>query len=228
MGERRQRHTARWTALVAGVASALLCAADVCSAGAPSATGYDLTVIVFAPDTAPAQVALSYPRIMDHEVVTEAIRELGRQTGALIGEVEIRDEQRARGMPAEGTAAKFMAPGLLRWHTGALPVGPIIRSLPAWSRMRLVFIVGENASFSGPTDTEAEGFVVRFVNRMKPYEYDVERKTGRVSPRQAPLEEGKLSGALLPTALIGLPAGLIVGWLLGDVRPRRRAPTPSR
>jgi hypothetical protein len=209
-----------------GAAFALLLSAGVCLAGAPPE--HDLTVIVLAPDVGPAQVALSYPTVMDHEVVAEGIRELAERSGASIGEVEIEDELRGRGMEEEGTAASFPALGLLRPRTRALPVGPIARSLPDWNRMRLVFVVGENAAYSGPVDTEADGFVVRLVNRMKPYEYDVERKTGRVAPREAEAEGERPPGALLPVALIGLPAGVIVGWLLGDVSPRRRVSRASR
>jgi hypothetical protein len=224
MAEQRPRTAAIGVIALWGAASALLLSAGVCVGGAPAE--YDLTVIVLAPDVGPSQVALSYPTVMDHEAVAGGIRELAERTGAAIGEVEMRDERRGRGMEEEGTAASFLALGLLLPRAGALPVGPIVRSLPDWSRMRLVFVVGEKATYSGPVDTNADGFVVRLVNRMKPYEYDVERKTRSAPPGEARPEEERPSGALLPAALIGLPAGLIVGWLLGDVRFRSHAPRP--
>lgn len=223
MGEWR-RPKARWIAAAWGAAAAVLCWAAV--AAAPRE--HELIVIVFASDAGPAHVALSYPEVIDHQAVADGIRRLAEQTGASVEQVEITDSQRAQGMPGQGTAAQFTAEGLVRVRTGALPVGPVIRSVPHWRRMRLVFMVGEDFPFVGPGDTAAGGFVVRLINRMKPYEYDVERKSGGVAPEQRTFEEEAGSGALLPAALIGLPAGLIVGWLLGDVRPKRRVSRASR
>ncbi len=222
MAERRRK--AWWIAAAWGVAAAVVCRPAV--AAAPPE--HDLTVIVFASDTGPAQVALSYPEVIDHQALADGIRRLAEQTGASVGQVEITDSQQAQGMPGQGTAAQFAAEGLVRVRTGALPVGPIIRSLPHWRRMRLVFMVGDDFPFVGPGDTAADGFVLRLVNRMKPYEYDVERKSGGVAPEEETVEEESGAGALLPAALIGLPAGLIVGWLLGDVRPGQHARTAGK
>jgi hypothetical protein len=223
MGEWR-RPKARWIAAAWGAAAAVLCWPAV--AGAPRE--HDLTAIVLASDEGPTYVALSYPEVIDHQAVADGIRQLAEQTGASVGQVEITDSQQAQGMPGEGTAAQFTAEGLVRVRTGALPVGPIIRSLPHWSRMRLVFIMGDDFPFVGPGDTAADGFVLQLVNRMKPYEYDVERKSGGAAPEQEMVEEELGLGALLPAALIGLPAGLIVGWLLGDVRPGQHARTGGK
>ncbi len=207
---------ALWWAL-----ATLASAVGLCAAPGRVADGYDCTVIVFAPDAGPAQVALSYPTVIDHTTLREGIQSLAQATGASIRQVEVEDGQQARGGPAKGTAAQFTADGLLRPHTGALPVGPIIRSLPHWHRMRLAFMVGEQFTFAGPSDASADGFVVRLVNRMKPYEYDVERKSGGAAAPEAAEEEKPASRALLPAVLIGLPAGFLVGWLLGDVAPAR-------
>jgi len=201
-------------------------AALVSLLGLPGAQGqvaddHDLTVIVFAPDAGPARIALSYSTLIDRNTLLEGLEALAQAAGVSIGQVEVEDGQQARGYPEKATAAQLTAHGLVRAQTGTLPVGPIVRSLPEWHRMRLVFIVGERFSFVGPSDVSAEGFVVRLVNRMKPYEYDVERKSGGVAAPAETAEEKPASRALLPAVLIGLPAGFLVGWLLGDVTPGR-------
>jgi len=216
-GKRDNRHIASLVWALAALASAV---------GLPAAQGqaaddYDLTVIVFAPDAGPAQVALSYSSLIDRSTLLQGLDALAQAAGVSIGQVEVEDGQQARGDPEKATAAQLTVNGLVRPQTGTLPVGPIIRALPNWHRMRLVFIVGEQFSFGGPSDASADGFVVRLVNRMKPYEYDVERKSGGVATPEAAAEEKPLSRALLPAVLIGLPAGFLVGWLLGDVTPGR-------
>jgi len=213
---------------VAWLAAALssMAAAGMAAEPAPEATAssvqYDLMVIVVAPDAGPEQVALSYPKVVDHKAVQEGLAALAKATGAKLSGVKIEDMQQARGFPGKGTAAQFTAVGLVRPNSGALPVGPIIRSLKDWQRMRLVFMVGEGFRFAGPTDAAADGFVVKLINRMQPYEYDVERKSVAAAARSKQAAEEKKRSALLPAVLIGLPAGLIVGWLLGDVRPKQR------
>ena len=216
-GKRKNRHIASlWWAL-----AALASAVGLPAARAQVAEDYDLTVIVFAPDAGPAQVALSYSTLIDRATLLEGLHALEQAAGVPIGPVEVEDGQQLRGEPQKATAAQFAVNGLVRPQTGTLPVGPIIRSLPDWERMRLVFIVGEQFTFVGPSDTSADGFVVRLVNRMKPYEYDVERKSGRAAAPQTAADEKSASRALLPAVLIGLPAGFLVGWLLGDVTPGR-------
>ena len=201
--------------------AALASAVGLPAAQGQAADDYDLTVIVFAPDAGPAQVALSYSSLIDRSTLLQGLDALAQAAGVSIGQVEVEDGQQARGDPEKATAAQLTVNGLVRPQTGTLPLGPIIRALPNWHRMRLVFIVGEQFSFGGPSDASADGFVVRLVNRMKPYEYDVERKSGGVATPEAAAEEKPLSRALLPAVLIGLPAGFLVGWLLGDVTPGR-------
>ena len=216
-GKRDNRRIASlWWAL-----AALASAVGLPAAQGQAADDYDLTVIVFAPDAGPAQVALSYSSLIDRSTLLQGLDALAQAAGVSIGQVEVEDGQQARGDPEKATAAQLTVNGLVRPQTGTLPLGPIIRALPNWHRMRLVFIVGEQFSFGGPSDASADGFVVRLVNRMKPYEYDVERKSGGVATPEAAAEEKPLSRALLPAVLIGLPAGFLVGWLLGDVTPGR-------
>ncbi|MCJ7750913.1 MAG: hypothetical protein MUQ65_07430 [Armatimonadetes bacterium] len=216
-GKRENRRIASlWWALVA-----LVSAVGLPAAQGQVADDYDLTVIVFAPDAGPAQIALSYSTLIDRSTLLQGLDALAQAAGVSIGQVEVEDGQQARGDPEKATAAQLTAHGLVRPQTGTLPVGPIIRSLPDWRRMRLVFIVGEHFTFVGPSGASAEGFAVRLVNRMKPYEYDVERKSGGVATPEAAGAEKPVSRALLPAVLIGLPAGFLVGWLLGDVTPGR-------
>lgn len=210
-----------WWALAA-LASALASVLLVPAAQCQVSEDYDLTVIVFAPDAGPAQVALSYATLVDRTTLQEGLDALAQATGASIDQVEIEDAQQARGGPEKATAAQFAATSLVRPQTGTLAVGPIIRSLPEWHRMRLVFIVGEEFPFVGPVDASVDGFVVTLINRMKPYEYDVERKSGGAATPDTAAEREPASRALLPAVLIGLPAGFLVGWLLGDVTPGRR------
>jgi hypothetical protein len=218
----KMRWSEKWTAMLAAAAMGALAATCAMAAEpASEAPGqYDLTVIVVAPDVGPAQVALSYPRVVDHKVVQAGLEALAKATGAKLSGVRIEDTQQARGFPGKATAAQFTATGLVRPASGALPLGPIMRSLKDWQRMRVVFLMGEGFRFTGPTDASADGFVVKLVNRMKPYEYDVERKSVAAAAASKQADEEKKRSALLPAVLVGLPAGLIVGWLLGDVRTR--------
>ncbi len=216
-GKRDNRRIASLWWTLAALASAV----GLPAAQSQVADDYDLTVIVFAPDAGPAQIALSYSSLVDRSTLLEGIDALAQAAGISIDQVEVEDGQQARGDPEKATAAQLTAHGLVRPQTGTLPVGPIIRSLPDWRRMRLVFIMGERFPFTGPLGASADGFVVRLVNRMKPYEYDVERKSGGVAAPAAATAEKPVSPALLPAVLIGLPAGFLVGWLLGDVTPGR-------
>jgi len=176
---------------------------------------HDLLILVYAPDVGAAQVALSYSGVVDHGALAAGIEDLGGRTGATITDVAIQDEQQAQGMPGEGTAAGFVASGLIRADTGVLPVGPLIRSLPKWEHARLVFIVGEQFSLVGPTSVVADGYAVQLVDSMKPYEYDVERKSGSIIASSVLARQGNWRG-LIPAMLLGLPAGAVVGWLLGS------------
>ena len=209
----------RFGLLACSLAAFILFARPVIAGEAATRPDYDLTVIVFAPDLGPAQVALSYPKLVDHATLRQAIAQLAQKTGATVSGLQIQDGRQARGLPEPGTAAEFSVQGLLNPRGGALPVGPIIRSLPEWRRLRLVFMVGEAFTFLGPTQAMADGFSVRLVSRMKPYEYDVERSSREAAPTKAvAAEEEQVSSALLPAILVGLPAGFLVGWLLSDVK----------
>jgi hypothetical protein len=184
------------------------------SAGATKAVAYDLTVIVVVPEIGPAQVAIGYPKVVDHAVIGKGLGELAQRTGAVVSSVEIREGQQGRGMSETGTAVAFAAAGLIREGQGVLPVGPIIRSLPEWEHMRLVFLVGGAFSWTGPGTATADGYAVRVVSSMKPIEYDVERKSSRLTPPPVTPRQHPVSAAVLPAVLIGLPAGLLIGWLV--------------
>jgi hypothetical protein len=188
------------------------------------AAAYDLTVIVYAPDAGPAQVAIGYPRVVDHAAIQKGLGELVQRTGAVISSTQIRDEREGRGMGETGTAVEFAAAGLIPGAQGALPVGPIIRSLPEWQHMRLAFVVGEAFPWIGPGTTMADGFAVQLVSSMKPIEYDVERKSSRLAPPAVTTQQKAVSAAAVPAVLIGLPAGFLIGWLTygaGGARARR-------
>ena len=198
---------------------------------ASSAAPYDIMVMVAASGGKPAQVAISYPEAIDQASLRAGIAELGRRGRFTAGQVVIRDAPLAQQVSTPGTDAQFVAPGLID-ASGRLPVGPIIRSLPKWNHMRLVFLLDPNYPFSGPADVSADGLSVRLVNRVATYEYDVERISGKPSPAgeasgsagaavaQASGAEGEsprvpgVGHQVLPAVLIGLPSGLLAGWLL--------------
>ncbi|MBN1459207.1 MAG: hypothetical protein JXA57_06705 [Armatimonadetes bacterium] len=211
---RSQRNSGRgwWDWLV--VAAILLLAGGA----AWGQSEYDLTVLVFSPLQGPTQLALSYPSVVDHDGLSSGIEQLARSTGALLGDVEIVDLQRARGAPEQGTAAEFSVTGLIHQASGSLPVGPLIRALPNWHHLRLVFIMPEEFTFVGPRNTVADGFAVQLVNDMQAYEYDVERKSVGSGPSAQATEARRTRSPVLSVVLIGLPAGFLVGWLLGDRR----------
>ena len=84
--------------------------------------------------------------------------------------------------------------------------------------MRVVFLVGENFRFAGPRDGAADGLVVRLVNAMEAYEYDVERMSGRVGPSVEVSSPGPGSAPVMPAVLIAVVPGLVLGWLLAERR----------
>lgn len=182
---------------------------------------YDLIVLVIAPKEGPATVVASYPQVTDHQALREGVAELGRRARATVSQVQVRDAVLTRETAARGTDAEFAAAGLVR-SGGPLPVGPIVRALPDWRHLRLVFVVEEGFRFAGPTEVALTGFSVRLVSDQAPYEYDVERTTGR--PRAAPTSEPgeeaetepppRARRGVLPAVMIGLPSGLLLGWLL--------------
>ncbi|MGD0111358.1 MAG: hypothetical protein ABSD48_05790 [Armatimonadota bacterium] len=207
-------------------------------------------VMVAANGPGPADVVVSYPGVIDHVVLESAIRQLGKSVGFTPAGFAVRDAALAQHVSANGTDAEFKASGLVA-GSGRLPVGAIIRSLPQWEHMRLVFILDPTYPFVGPTDVTAEGFAVRLVNRVATYEYDVERISGKAAPPgEATATGGVTRGPstglgdrgqaaqappsflqqVLPAALIGLPGGLLAGWLLFGWRERRwrRRPAAGR
>jgi hypothetical protein len=198
--------------------------------------------MVLANGPGPAGVVVSYPARIDHEALKSAIQQLGKSVGFAPSKLAIRDAPVAQQVSDLGTDAEFTASGLVT-SSGRLPVGAIIRALPQWEHMRLVFILDPKYPFVGPADVTAEGFAVRLVNRVATYEYDVERISGKTAPpgeakatggvTQGPSagldEQGRSTGQaspsfiqqMLPAALIGLPSGLLAGWLLFGWRERR-------
>jgi len=161
----------RWAAFAAFLLFPLLIASlqPAAAAAEASARDYDLTVLVFAAG-GPPQVALSYSRTVDHNELRAGIENLLAPVGAEPVDLVVQDGPLQRGSSRLATGAQFVAPGLVEQLTGMLPVGLIIRSVPAWTHMRLVFILGDDFRLSGPTDATADGFALTLVNRMKAYE----------------------------------------------------------
>jgi len=187
-------------------------------AGESSPAAYDLTVFVVARPPIPTQVALSYSQVVDEKRLRESIEELAERAGAQVSEVDVEQSPLERGSEELATGAQFQARGLIKWETGALPVGAIVRALPEWRHMRVVFLVGENFRFAGPRDGAADGLVVRLVNAMEAYEYDVERMSGRVGPSVEVSSPGPGSAPVMPAVLIAVVPGLVLGWLLAERR----------
>jgi len=216
----------------------LLVAVVACSSLLPAAgtapRPYDIVVTVMARSPGPTRVIIVYPKVVDHAAVRAGVAQLGRRAGFTPSALAVRDGLVARDLAARGTDVEFGAAGLVP-KAGALPVGPIVRSIPDWEHMRLVFLLDEGYGFTGPTVAAASGFAVRLVNQTGAYEYDVERTTGTGRPPAGPaappgLGAGRLrsraeaqsadaepkpsgSRSLLPAVLIGLPSGLLAGWL---------------
>lgn len=181
---------------------------------------YDLAVLVLVPSGAPLQVALSYSATVDHERLRADIARIMASVGSQPEGLRIEDAGLGRGTAAVGTAAQFAAPGLLRRDGGTLPVGPIIRALPEWRRMRLGFVLPEGFRFVGPEDTTVDGFSVHLVSDVGAYEYDVERIKETMTPPSPPASGEGGAGPLLLAALAGAPTGFLVGWFLAEGRPR--------
>jgi predicted GIY-YIG superfamily endonuclease len=225
-------HTSRhrpWRLLLAYLIAAASCwSGEARAAEAEARPSYDVMVLVYAPDEGPARVAMSYPAVVDHEAIRRGLGELARRSGATIGDVRISDGKLGRGMAEMGTAAEFAARGLVREAQPALPVGPIIRSMPEWRRMRLVFVVGEGFQWAGPRTTAADGFALDLVSSMKPYEYDVEIRSSGPVPPEAAAKPAPGPAGVLPALLIGLPAGVAMGWLALGERQGSRARTSRR
>jgi hypothetical protein len=208
--------------------------------GDSAAAPYDIVVMVLASGPGAADVVVSYPTVIDHAVLESAIRQLGASVGFTPAGLTVRNAALAQQISANGTDAEFKASGLVT-NSGRLPVGAIIRALPQWKHMRLVFILDPEYPFVGPTDVAAEGFAVRLVNRVATYEYDVERTSGKAAaaggaaggatsgPSAGPDTQDETAGQasahllhqVLPAALIGLPSGLLAGWLLFGWREKR-------
>jgi hypothetical protein len=201
--------------LVAGLSTPSACAQ-------PPSKPYDLTVLVLTQASMPDQVAISYSSTIDHSRLSEAIQRLSEQAQAQMTHISISNISPGRTPGAAGTDAEFLARGLVR-DSGGLPLGPIIRSLPDWSHLRLAFIVDEPYSFCGPHDATADGFVVRLTKSSKVYDYDVERMSGEAaqaaqinignSAQESTGRDGLPEGTL-PAALIAVPTGFLFGWLL--------------
>ena len=195
-------------------------AARAAEAVESSAPAYDLIVIVMSRAPAPTQVALSYSRVIDEARLRAGIATLGERAGVKVAEVLIEEAPLTKGSAERATAAQFLAPGLVEPATGLLPVGAIVRSLPDWEHMRIVFIPEAGFRLVGPRDASADGVVVRLVNEMEAYEYDVERMSGKVGPAGEAVPSEAQSVPLLPAIAIAIPPGLLLGWLLADRRGR--------
>ncbi len=217
------RALGRAVGLAGALQAVLLLAAGPGAAGVESpARTPDLMVMVIARTPEPTRVALMYSRMIDEARLRAGIGELGERAGATVGGIEIQKMPLERDSREMGTGAEFLAPGLVRGETGLLPVGAVMRSLPDWERMRIVFMLDEGFPFSGPRDAAADGFVVRLVNMMEAYEYDVERMTGKVEAGGEAVPSGGKSAPVLPAVAIGAAPGLVLGWLLADRRGKGR------
>jgi len=199
------------------------CRGVAAEASAFSPAPYDLTVVVLATGPGPTRVALSYSHQVDHDGLREAIRQLCGLANCQATEVAIRDAPLEEGSPVLSTSGEFAAAGLVRAGRGALPVGPVVRSLPEWRHLRLVFMVGEDYPFCGPTDSTVDGFVVRLVNRLVAYEYDVELKGGSVVPPDESAPSDRPSEPLLLSVLFGTPSGFLFGLLISTRQQRKSA-----
>jgi hypothetical protein len=180
---------------------------------------------------------VSYAERVDHQTLQAGIEGLGARTGATVSEVRVLDQPQEPGAKTLATSAQFTAKGLLPGNTGALPVGAFLRTLPGWQHLRLIFMVGESFRLTSPMSAQVDGFSVRLVNAMKPYEYDVERKNSSSgntpAPEVAPRPSRAQPQPWLPAMLIGLPVGVLFGWLAGERKPanskahRTRAQAPA-
>ena len=189
----------------------------------PPRAEYDLVVLVVAEAGQAELVALSYTRAIESAALKESIERLGEAAGCRVSGISIREVPVQRGARELASDADFAAPGLIDLRGGGLPVGPMIRSFADWNRMRLVFLVGDEFPFAGPGDAEVDGFAVRLLRRVAPYEYDVERRRGtpqaggETAPPGPP--RSPLLGSFAWTAggLCGA-VGLLLGWFVSGWR----------
>lgn len=198
-------------------------------AAEPGGGAYDLTFLVLARGPQVPEVAVSYSHQIGHDALRAGLEELARRTGARLEGVSISDGPLGREPTPVGTGASFRAPGLLDRRSGALPVGPVARSLPEWRRMRMLFLLDEEFPFRGPGDVAADGFAVSLLSRVAPYEYDVERMTGpaaRPAPDRPPAVPPDPGPSPLLAGLVGAPIGFVLGWVVPVTR-RARSQTES-
>ncbi len=204
---------------------ALLAAAGPAGAAEAPAPAHDLIVLVMARSPLPTQVFLSYSHVVDEGRLRGGIAEVGERTGAQLGEVVVEQAPLRKSSEELATAARFAAPGLIRAETGGLPLGALVRALPEWEHMRVVFVVDEGFPFAGPKGMAADGYVVRLVEQVEGYEYDVERMSGTMGPAGGSRSSEQRSAPVAPAVLIGAAPGLLLGWLLAE---RRRGETEKR
>jgi len=180
-------------------------------------------VLVVADAGEAERVALSYTGAVESAALRKSIEKLGETAGCPVSEIAVREVPIQRGARELASDADFVAPGLVHLREGALPVGPMIRSLTDWNRMRLVFLVGSEFQFTGPGDAQVDGFAVRLLRRVTPYEYDVERRRGTAQaggemappgPPRSPLSD---SFAWTAGGLCGA-VGLLLGWFVSGWR----------
>ncbi len=208
-------------------AALLLCVACLSSSAAPGAApgpaagpDYDLAVLVIARDPHVALVGLGYSRSIDHKLLEESIDKLMARAHGRAEQLVIEDSPLGEAPVRLVTEAQFAAPGLIDREGGVLPVGVIARSLPEWRRMRLAFLVEEQFPFHGPGDASADGLVVKLINDMQAYEYDVERNSEPTAAPTTPEPVRPKPVSPLPAALIGMPTGFLLGWVFGERRGR--------
>jgi hypothetical protein len=225
----RVRDIVRLMRRAAGIGAAcqvaLLAAAGPAAAAEAPPPAHDLIVLVMARSPLPTQVFLSYSHVVDEGRLRSGIAEIGERTGAQLGEVVVEKAPLRKSSEELATAARFAAPGLIRAETGGLPLGAVVRSLPEWEHMRVVFVVDEAFPFAGPKGMAADGYVVRLVGQVEAYEYDVERMSGTMGTAGGSRPSEERSAPVAPAVLIGAAPGLLLGWLLAE---RRRGETARR
>lgn len=143
---------------------------------------YDLVVLVVGQAGGQAQVALSYAGRLSHSRLRAGVAAIARETGARVTQLTIRDERTSRGSSALATSASFTLDRLVS-GVRPLPVSSLAAGLPAWRRMRLVFVLEPGLPFRGPATVNGEDFAASLVAgpageeadlaRVRVYEYDV-------------------------------------------------------
>jgi hypothetical protein len=187
-------------------------------------------VLVIADPRGGAVVALSYASRVDHGQLRDAIGRLTARTKGRFSGLAIEDKPLETHSRALATAAEFSAEGLLAPRGGALPLVPILDSLPGWRHLRAVFVVPQGFVFAGPETIETPGLTLRLLKGRDVYEYDVVRISGGAAPpgaaarasRSAPRQIRGQRGWGVGLAVVLPVAAVALAWLLWGRRMPRK------